>query len=90
MIFTKLSLLAVTLVLLTACSPIDSEPVVEAPVVEVPVDQPVMCTLEYAPVCGKIEVQCITTPCDPVQETFGNRCQAEARGAFDIVEGECV
>ncbi len=42
------------------------------------------------PVCGKINVQCITTPCDPVEETFSNLCEAEKRGAFDIKEGNCI
>lgn len=42
-----------------------------------------------APVCGKINVQCITTPCNPVEETFVNRCIAEQRGAFDIEDGPC-
>ena len=41
-------------------------------------------------VCGKIQVQCITTPCDPVRETFTDRCEAEERGAFDIMEGVCT
>ena len=50
---------------------------------------PKICTMEWRPVCGKIQVQCITTPCDPVSETFGNRCQADAANAFDIVDGEC-
>ena len=52
-------------------------------------EEPEICTMEYAPVCGKINVQCITTPCDPVEETFPNRCSAEAENAFDIREGEC-
>jgi len=41
-------------------------------------------------VCGKVEVQCITTPCDPVEETFSSRAEAEERGAFDIKEGRCT
>jgi hypothetical protein len=52
-------------------------------------EQPKICTMEYAPVCGKINVQCITTPCNPVEETFPNRCGAEAADAFDIKEGAC-
>lgn len=39
-----------------------------------------VCTMEYAPVCGLVEVQCITTPCNPVPETFGNACGACASG----------
>jgi len=41
------------------------------------------------PVCGKIQIQCFTTPCDPIEETFKNRCEARERGAFDIRDGEC-
>jgi hypothetical protein len=48
------------------------------------------CTREYMPVCGKVQVQCITTPCDPITTTFPNRCEAERAGAFDIIEGACV
>ena len=35
-----------------------------------------MCNQLYNPVCGLVEVQCITTPCDPVPQTFGNSCMA--------------
>ncbi len=48
------------------------------------------CTKEYMPVCGEIQVQCITTPCNPVKTTFGNRCEAENAKAANIVEGACV
>lgn len=41
-------------------------------------DDAIMCTLEYAPVCGSVQVQCFTTPCDPIQETFWNMCQLNA------------
>jgi hypothetical protein len=44
---------------------------------------------EDVEVCGKIQVQCITTPCDPVDETFENRCVARERGAMDIRVGNC-
>ncbi len=48
-----------------------------------------ICSLEYAPVCAKVEVQCVTTPCDPVEQTFSNKCEAKKVGAIDIKEGEC-
>lgn len=49
----------------------------------------VACTLEYAPVCANVQVQCIMAPCFPVQETFSNRCMAEAAGAEVIFEWDC-
>ena len=52
-------------------------------------EDPIMCTMEYAPVCGTIQVQCITTPCEPVRQTFGNTCMAVAAKATDITTGEC-
>jgi hypothetical protein len=53
-------------------------------------EDPVMCTMEYAPVCGTVEVQCITTPCNGVRETFGNACMAGAAKATNITTGECA
>lgn len=50
---------------------------------------PVACTKEYKPVCGAKPIVCITTPCDPVQQTYGNKCMAEADGARVIHEGAC-
>ncbi|MBN1274673.1 hypothetical protein JXA12_00065 [Candidatus Woesearchaeota archaeon] len=47
------------------------------------------CTMEYQPVCGFAQVQCVTEPCLPVQQTFSNRCVAEAAGAFNITDGAC-
>lgn len=35
-----------------------------------------ICTLEYAPVCAEFQVQCVTTPCNPIQVTYGNACMA--------------
>ena len=34
------------------------------------------CIEIYQPVCATVNVQCITTPCDPVLETFANSCKA--------------
>lgn len=39
-------------------------------------DEPRMCTMEYAPVCAEVQVQCIKAPCFPVNETFWNTCSA--------------
>ncbi|MCR4333711.1 MAG: hypothetical protein NUV60_01660 [Patescibacteria group bacterium] len=35
-----------------------------------------VCTADYTPVCATVQIQCITTPCDPIQETFSNSCNA--------------
>ena len=40
-----------------------------------------ICTMEYAPVCWKVEVQCIKAPCDPVYETFSNKCMLNAKSS---------
>lgn len=49
------------------------------------------CDDVYAPVCGLVQVQCITTPCDPVPETFSNACEACARGnVLSYSEGACA
>lgn len=50
---------------------------------------PTVCTMEYAPVCGSVQVQCIQAPCPPIKETFGNMCTANAAGAMNITLGEC-
>lgn len=48
------------------------------------------CIQIYAPVCGKVNVQCITTPCPPVYETFSNACEACKNSlAESYSEGEC-
>lgn len=49
-----------------------------------------VCTMEYAPVCGLVEVQCVTTPCPPIPETFGNACAACGQGnAVSYTPGAC-
>ncbi|MCA9360999.1 hypothetical protein KC845_00425 [Candidatus Kaiserbacteria bacterium] len=48
------------------------------------------CTMDYAPVCGLVEVQCVTTPCPPVPQTFGNACTACSQGrVISYEDGEC-
>ncbi|VVB98714.1 Uncharacterised protein [uncultured archaeon] len=58
---------------------------------------PKVCTLEYAPVCGRVSVcpacynsipRCLA-PCRLEDKTFGNRCQAEAENATILYNGEC-
>lgn len=47
------------------------------------------CTKEYKPVCGAKPITCITAPCNPIEETFSNRCMMNAAGATLIKEGAC-
>lgn len=47
------------------------------------------CTKEYMPVCGSKPVVCITTPCNPIQQTYGNRCEMNADGATYLYQGVC-
>lgn len=47
------------------------------------------CTREYMPVCGEVQVQCITTPCNPIQQTFSNKCVASNAGAKILYTWEC-
>jgi hypothetical protein len=35
-----------------------------------------MCTADYSPVCATVAIQCIKAPCDPIQQTFSNSCNA--------------
>ena len=48
-----------------------------------------ICTQQYDPVCGEVEVQCIKAPCPPIKQTFSNDCFATIAGAKNIVPGEC-
>ncbi len=42
------------------------------------------------PVCGFVQVQCVTTPCFPVEETFTNSCFAcQDENVLYYVEGVC-
>ena len=48
------------------------------------------CIEIYQPVCASVNVQCVTTPCDPVQETFANSCKACMNSLVDSYsKGEC-
>lgn len=35
-----------------------------------------VCAEIYQPVCAEVQVECITTPCDPVKKTYSNSCEA--------------
>ena len=49
-------------------------------------EQPSMCTMQYEPVCAEKEVQCVTAPCNPIRQTYGNACMAAADQAKVIFE----
>lgn len=49
------------------------------------------CITQYAPVCASVNVECITTPCNPVLETFSNSCEACRTGRINYYsEGACL
>jgi len=48
------------------------------------------CIEIYQPVCATINVQCVTTPCDPEQETYANSCKACINSLVSTyTKGEC-
>lgn len=48
------------------------------------------CTTIYEPVCGLVQVECITAPCPPVAQTFSNSCFAcQNERVLYWIEGEC-
>lgn len=49
----------------------------------------VACTMEYAPVCGSVQVQCVMAPCNPIRQTFSNSCMAWASNATNVTAGAC-
>lgn len=56
----------------------------------VDIESPTACTMEYAPVCWKVAIQCITTPCEPIKQTFGNKCMLKANPlATYLYQWEC-
>lgn len=63
-------------------APPSPPPVVPPPVVDSVTDCTAsqrnvdFCTSDYSPVCATVNIQCIKAPCDPVQETFSNSCNA--------------
>jgi len=51
---------------------------------------PSACIAVYQPVCGEVQIQCVTSPCPPVQETFSNSCVACSNSLVETyTEGEC-
>lgn len=60
-----------------------------APIVKREDDGGVACTMDYNPVCGQKQVQCIKAPCDPIQKTYSNKCVLNADKAEYLHAGEC-
>ena len=49
-----------------------------------------VCVQIYAPVCATVHIQCIKAPCYPIEQTFGNSCEACRNSLVDTyTEGEC-
>jgi hypothetical protein len=71
-----------------ACPSISETP--EKHVCTIAEKQAQACTMEYAPVCGQVVVQCIKAPCPLVPQTFSNGCSACANGNVDsYTNGAC-
>lgn len=47
------------------------------------------CPNNLDPICGELNLQCIQAPCDPVQQTFPNKCLLEKSKAIFLYDGEC-
>lgn len=48
------------------------------------------CIEIYQPVCATVQIQCFTTPCNPIQKTFSNSCFACQNSLVSsYIEGEC-
>lgn len=48
------------------------------------------CIEIYQPVCATVNIQCFTTPCDPIEETYSNSCKACSNPLVSSYkEGEC-
>lgn len=48
------------------------------------------CTQQYEPVCALVNVQCVTTPCPPIEQTYSNACEACLNSLVDsYTMGEC-
>ncbi|MEK7462726.1 MAG: hypothetical protein AAB618_04105 [Patescibacteria group bacterium] len=48
------------------------------------------CIEIYAPVCAEVQVECVTTPCNPVPQTYSNSCFACASSrVVSYTEGSC-
>ena len=53
-------------------------------------DNIVLCPEEYAPVCAEVQIECVTTPCNALKQTFSNLCfMNNNRQAKFLYRGAC-
>jgi hypothetical protein len=49
-----------------------------------------VCIEIYQPVCATVNIQCVTTPCEPIRKTYSNSCKACSNSLVsDYINGEC-
>lgn len=61
----------------------------QRPIISMPAQEQISCPMVYEPVCAEQIVQCVTLPCNPVRQTFGNACEA-SRDDFTVIhQGIC-
>lgn len=61
------------------------------PIPNAPKTEWTVCTADYTPVCGLVEIQCIKAPCLPIEQTFSNKCvMGQNKLAIYLHNGECV
>ncbi|MEM4637849.1 MAG: hypothetical protein QXK76_02380 [Candidatus Woesearchaeota archaeon] len=66
------------------------KPIKEVKIYDCTEPRPEFCTKEYMPVCGLVQVQCIRAPCEPIKQTFGNKCEAcSNKLTISYTEGAC-
>lgn len=54
------------------------------------IDGRIVCTQEYIPVCATVNVECATSPCETVEETFSNKCMLNSNpNAIYLRDGAC-
>jgi len=86
----KLYTMVVLTLVFTACSPTTKEyqSTISSQTSNSSTIRP--CTKEYLPVCGEVAIECITTPCEPIQQTFPNACVlGNNKKAKFLYKGRC-